>query len=79
MSVLADRYASAAMRSIWSPESKIIQERNLWIAVMRAQSKLGHHIPGEVIADYEKLLPQVNLDSIDALFASHAPCTDYLV
>lgn len=66
MSVLADRYASAEMRSIWSPESKIIQERKLWVAVMRAQSRLGHSIPGETIDDYEKLLPQVNLASIDA-------------
>ena len=65
MSVLADRYATAAMRSIWSPESKIIQERKLWVAVMRAQSKLGHPIPGEVIDDYEKLLPNVDLASID--------------
>ena len=66
MSVLADRYASAAMRSIWSPESKIIQERNLWVAVMRAQAKLGHSISADVIADYEKLLPNVDLASIDA-------------
>ena len=65
MSVLADRYATAAMRSIWSPESKIIRERKLWVAVMRAQSRLGHPIPGEVIDDYEKLLPSVDLDSID--------------
>ena len=65
MSVLADRYATAEMRSIWSPESKIIQERKLWVAVMRAQSKLGHPIPGEVIDDYEKLLPSVDLASID--------------
>ena len=65
MSVLADRYASAEMRTIWSPESKIIQERKLWVAVMRAQSRLGHAIPGETIADYEKLLPHVNLASID--------------
>ncbi len=65
MSALADRYATTAMRSIWSPESKIIQERKLWVAVMRAQSKLGHVISGEVIADYEKLLPVVDLDSID--------------
>ena len=42
MSLLADRYASKQMREIWSPESKIISERKLWIAVMRAQSKLGH-------------------------------------
>ncbi len=65
MSVLADRYASAAMRSIWSPESKIIQERKLWIAVMRAQSGLGHSIPQDVIADYERVLNEVNLGSID--------------
>ncbi len=66
MSVLADRYASAAMRSIWSPESKIIQERKLWIAVMRAQSGLGHSIAKDVIADYEKVLTQVDLASIDS-------------
>ena len=44
MSLLADRYASAAMRELFSPESKIILERKLWIAVMRAQSELGHAI-----------------------------------
>ncbi len=66
MSVLADRYASAAMRSIWSPESKIIQERKLWIAVMRAQSGLGHPIAKDVIADYEKVLTHVDLASIDS-------------
>ncbi len=65
MGVLADRYASAAMRSIWSPESKIIQERKLWIAVMRAQLGLGHSIRQDVIADYERVLNEVNLASID--------------
>ena len=66
MSLLANRYASAQMREIWSPESKIISERKLWIAVMRAQSKLGHAIPDSVIADYEKVLTKVDLASIDA-------------
>ena len=66
MSLLANRYASAQMREIWSPESKIISERKLWIAVMRAQSKLGHAIPDSVIADYEKVLTNVDLASIDA-------------
>ena len=32
--VLANRYASAAMRDIWSAESKIIAERRLWLAVL---------------------------------------------
>jgi adenylosuccinate lyase len=66
MSVLADRYASAAMRAIFSPESKIISERRLWIAVMRAQSKLGHAISDDVIKDYEKVIEKVDLASIDA-------------
>jgi adenylosuccinate lyase len=66
MSILADRYASSAMREIFSPESKIIAERKLWIAVMRAQSTLGHAISKDVITDYEKVITQVDLSSIDA-------------
>ena len=66
MSVLADRYASAQMREIWSPTSKIIQERKLWIAVMRAQSHLGHPIPDDVIAAYERVINTVDLPAIDA-------------
>ena len=61
MSILADRYASSAMREIFSPESKIIAERKLWIAVMRAQSTLGHAISKDVITDYEKVITQVDL------------------
>ncbi len=66
VSVLADRYASAAMREIFAPESKIIAERKLWIAVARAQSQLGHAIPESVIKDYEKVISKVDLGSIDA-------------
>ena len=65
MSVLADRYASSAMKSIWAPNAKIIAERKLWIAVMRAQSSLGHAIANNVIADYEKVVDKVDLASID--------------
>jgi adenylosuccinate lyase len=66
MSVLANRYASAQMRAIFSPEEKVIAERKLWVAVARAQSRLGHVIPDSVIADYEKVITQVDLASIDA-------------
>ena len=66
MSILADRYASSAMREIFSPESKIIAERKLWIAVMRAQSELGHAISKDVITDYEKVITRVDLLSIDS-------------
>jgi len=66
MSVLANRYASVQMRAIFSPEEKIIAERKLWVAVARAQSRLGHVIPDSVIADYEKVITTVDLASIDA-------------
>ena len=65
MSVLADRYASGEMKSIWAPNAKIIAERKLWIAVMRAQSSLGHAIANDVLADYEKVVDKVDLASID--------------
>ena len=65
MSLLADRYASAAMREIFSPEAKIVLERKLWIAVMRAQSELGHLINKDVITDYENVITKVDLASID--------------
>jgi adenylosuccinate lyase len=66
VSVLADRYASNAMRAIFAPEEKIIAERRLWLAVARAQNKLGHSISDAVIADYEKVISKVDLASIDA-------------
>ena len=65
MSILSQRYASQAMRDIWSPEAKIVAERKLWIAVMRSQSGLGHAIASNVISDYEKVINKVDLASID--------------
>jgi adenylosuccinate lyase len=62
--VLADRYASRAMREIWSPSGKIILERELWIAVMRAQRALGVEIPEDAIAAYERVKHRVDLASI---------------
>jgi len=62
--VLAGRYASAEMASIWSPENKIRLERRLWIAVMRAQAELGLDIDQSVIADYEAAVDTIDLASI---------------
>ena len=64
--VLSSRYASAELSNIWSPEYKIILERQLWIAVMRAQKDLGVDIPAEAIAAYESVVEQVDLESIAA-------------
>ncbi len=68
--VLATRYASPAMREIWSPEHKIVAERRLWIAVMEAQRDLGVEFggddPDQVIADYRRVIDQIDLESIAA-------------
>lgn len=68
--VLGTRYASTAMQEIWSPEAKIIAERKLWVAVLRAQAELGVDFGGDdpdaVIAAYERVLDQVDLASINA-------------
>ncbi|WP_345312826.1 adenylosuccinate lyase [Gordonia alkaliphila] len=62
--VLASRYASADLGEIWSPRNKIILERRLWIAVLQAQRELGIDVPADAIADYERVVDQVDLDSI---------------
>ncbi|MBJ7465910.1 MAG: adenylosuccinate lyase, partial [Mycolicibacterium sp.] len=64
--VLANRYASEEMTAIWSPEAKIIAERRLWLAVLRAQSELGVPVPDGVVQDYERVLENVDLGSIAA-------------
>jgi len=64
--VLAQRYASGAMVDLWSPRRKVVLERQLWIAVMRAQRGLGIEIPEAAIADYEAVIDDVDLESIAA-------------
>lgn len=62
--VLSARYASARMNEIWSPEHKIVLERELWLAVLRAQQAMGVDIPDGSIAAYEAVLHDVDLGSI---------------
>lgn len=62
--VLATRYASAEMVAIWSPEAKIVAERRLWLAVLRAQAELGVAVPERAVADYERVVENVDLAAI---------------
>ncbi|MEU8352973.1 hypothetical protein AB0C60_27215, partial [Streptomyces sp. NPDC048845] len=62
--VLAGRYASAELAVLWSPEYKVALERRLWLAVLRAQRDLGIEVPEQALADYERVLDQVDLASI---------------
>jgi len=64
--VLATRYAGADLAALWSPEHKVVLERQLWIAVMKAQKDLGIAIPDGVIEAYEAVVDQVSLESIAA-------------
>ena len=64
--VLATRYASQELAQIWSPEHKIVLERRLWIAVLKAQKDLGIDVPDGVIEAYEAVVEKVDLASIAA-------------
>ena len=64
--VLAARYASGPMVDIWSPERKVVLERELWVAVMRAQRDLGLDLPLSVIEDHVAVIDKVDLASIEA-------------
>ena len=68
--VLATRYASAELARIWSPEHKIVLERQLWIAVLEAQRDLGIAVPDGVVEAYRGVAELgekgVDLESIAA-------------
>jgi adenylosuccinate lyase len=64
--VLASRYASTGMVDLWSPAGKVVLERRLWIAVLRAQRDLGVDVPDGVVEAYEAVVDDVDLDSIAA-------------
>jgi adenylosuccinate lyase len=62
--VLAQRYASAEVRELWSPRNRILAERRLWLAVLRAQEDLGVAIPSSALNDYERVIDRVDVESI---------------
>lgn len=64
--VLATRYAGSDLAAIWSPEHKIVLERQLWIAVLKAQRDLGIDVPDGVVEAHEDVVEKVDLASIAA-------------
>ncbi|MGH3683646.1 MAG: adenylosuccinate lyase [Pseudonocardiaceae bacterium] len=62
--VLAARYASDELVQLWSPEHKVVLERQLWLAVLRAQAELGLPVGPQVLDDYERIACTVDLESI---------------
>jgi adenylosuccinate lyase len=63
--VLATRYATKEMVSIFDPVNKIISERKFWITFLKLQQKAGLPITDSDIKAYEKVIEKVDLDSID--------------
>jgi adenylosuccinate lyase len=64
--VLAARYASPEMVQVWSPANKVVLERQLWLAVLRAQRNLGVDVPDGVLEAYEAVVEVVDLASIES-------------
>ncbi|RLV47800.1 adenylosuccinate lyase [Nocardioides mangrovicus] len=64
--VLAGRYAGADLAQIWSPEHKVVLERQLWLAVLEAQRSLGVAVPDGVVEAYADVVDKVDLESIAA-------------
>ncbi|MBD3209921.1 adenylosuccinate lyase [Candidatus Micrarchaeota archaeon] len=62
--ILSERYATKEINAIFSEEGKIIAERELWIAVMKAQRQLGADIPAADIAKYERAVRKIDLQRI---------------
>jgi adenylosuccinate lyase len=52
------------MAHLWSAEHKIVLERRLWLAVLRAQRELGVEVPDGVVEAYEAVVDDVDLASI---------------
>jgi adenylosuccinate lyase len=63
--VLAARYATKEMVEIFNPINRIIEERKFWITVLKLQKNAGLPITDSEIADYQKVITQVDLESID--------------
>ena len=66
--VLAARYASTDMATLWSSAQKVVLERKLWLAVLRAQDELGVDVPDGALEAYQRVVDQgteaVHLDKI---------------
>ncbi len=59
---LIERYASKEMSYIFSPEFKFRTWRQLWVALARAEQKLGVNITDEQIAELESKKDDINYD-----------------
>jgi len=65
--LLSERYATAPINALFFERGKTRAERELWIAVMKAQRELGVAIPAEEIAKFEAARESIDLDRIRSI------------
>ncbi len=65
--ILSKRYATKEINKIFSEKGKILLERKLWIALMKAQKKLGLDISSKSIKKYESAKDNINLKRINEI------------
>jgi adenylosuccinate lyase len=62
--ILSQRYATREINAIFSEEGKTETERDLWLAVLKAQRELGFDIPQEALDAYEEAKTEIDLGLI---------------
>jgi adenylosuccinate lyase len=62
---LLERYASAAMSRIWSPDFKFRAWRRLWIALAEAQRELGLPVTQEQIDELKATADEINYEEAE--------------
>ena len=67
--ILSKRYATETMNTIFSERNKILLERELWIAVLKAQKKAGIDVSDEIISRYEAAKEKIDFDEIKRIEA----------
>src|SRR5689334_16300147 len=64
-SPLESRYASLAMRQIWSPQRKFSLWRRIWLALAETQRELGLNISQAQIEELRKHLDDINYEAAE--------------
>ena len=64
-SPFSTRYASQEMQEIFSPNFKFKTWRKLWIALAKAENKLGLPVTSEQIAELEKYKDDINFEAAE--------------
>ena len=64
--ILAERYASVEMAQLFDPTTRVRLERELWLAVLEAQTDLGVALGAGVLDDYRSVVDQIDHESIQA-------------